>query len=497
MNNKCVVCKEKFEDKYFDKEQDKCIIHSEKNINQIENSEFSILFSQLIVDFISNDKFNNLSMNHEIKNVDYYYKQNYIVIKNAIFPNMLTLSVLLITKVKKVYFENCSFYFDRINNLDKIDSIDFSNCTFYNHFYEETKSLSIDECNFNFFSYTNRNNTDLIDCKLIDSQIGYLILKNSSLSVNKSNVNNLMIFNNSKKENEYNILIENESSIKHFSSEMPTINNFIVNNSSFSSILRLNNFHIKTLNIENTTFENGISLNNTLIEKRCSFINSRIKNNTVNLSNTSLSSFKNFYKTELKVENRETARIIKDSFEQQNNIIEANKFYKLEMEKREEELLNDIKSDKNFFEYLVFKFHGLSSNHSQDWYLALFWIMIIGFISSYFDFNLKKENGTYINFDEFDILKTFGLVLLIFILSYLCEVKDKIVNGIYYLVSSYLIYIYSTEDYLLTLFAKTINPSSVLKSNEPINGIQLVFKIIIAYLIYQFIISIRQNTRRK
>ena len=33
------------------------------------------------------------------------------------------------------------------------------------------------------------------------------------------------------------------------------------------------------------------------------------------------------------------------------------------MKEREKEL----DSKKDFFEWLVFKFHGLSSNHSQDW----------------------------------------------------------------------------------------------------------------------------------
>ena len=42
--------------------------------------------------------------------------------------------------------------------------------------------------------------------------------------------------------------------------------------------------------------------------------------------------------TDIKVKNRETARKIKDTFEKQNNIIEANRFYKLEMKEREKEL---------------------------------------------------------------------------------------------------------------------------------------------------------------
>lgn len=198
------------------------------------------------------------------------------------------------------------------------------------------------------------------------------------------------------------------------------------------------------------------------------------------------------------VGNRETARIIKDSFEQQNNIIEANKFYALEMKEREKELEEDKKSGKNIFEWFVFKIHGISSNHSQDWTLALFWIFIVGFIASYYDFNLiQNSEAKYIHYNLSSIFKTIGLIFIILFIDRLCKIKDKFINKSYFIISFYLIYIYATEDYLLSLFSQTINPFSVMKTNDPINGIQLFFKIIIAYLIYQLIISIRQNTRRK
>lgn len=68
------------------------------------------------------------------------------------------------------------------------------------------------------------------------------------------------------------------------------------------------------------------------------------------------------------IKNREIVRIIKNIYESQNNIIEVNKFYALEMKEREKEL-NPFKEP---FEWLVFKIHGLASNHSQDWILSLF-----------------------------------------------------------------------------------------------------------------------------
>jgi uncharacterized protein YjbI with pentapeptide repeats len=244
------------------------------------------------------------------------------------------------------------------------------------------------------------------------------------------------------------------------------------------------------INFEYTTFEKLAQFKETIFEKKLNFENTIIKDK-INFLKT-----KTINNENLKLENianRETARIIKDSFEQQNNIIEANKFYALEMKEREKEL--DPKKD--FFEWLVFKFHGLSSNHSQDWLLALYWIFIIGFISSYYDFNLIQDEGKYVHYELSLVFKTIGLIFIVLFFHCICKIKDRLVNGTYFIICFYLVYTYSTEDYLLSLFSKTINPFSVMKTNDAINGIQLFFKIIIAYLIYQLIISIRQNTRRK
>jgi len=49
----------------------------------------------------------------------------------------------------------------------------------------------------------------------------------------------------------------------------------------------------------------------------------------------------------------------------------------------------------------------------------------------------------------------------------------------------------------LDIIAMNINPFSIMTSKEPITLGLLIFKITIAYLIYQFIVSVRQNTRRK
>ena len=199
---------------------------------------------------------------------------------------------------------------------------------------------------------------------------------------------------------------------------------------------------------------------------------------------------------DIKVANRETARIIKNFFDSSNNIIEANRFYKLEMKQREKEL--DFK--KSFSEWITFKIHSISSNHSQDWLLAIFWIISITFLYSYSNF-LLNNNKTEL------VLLPFIISFLIIFLNILEVSIYSNIKNIYKIVSVcllYFIYGFITTDFYLTNFSNNINPFSIIidgnddnKVAKQIDFVTLIYKIIIAYLIYQLIVSVRQNTRRK
>jgi hypothetical protein len=202
---------------------------------------------------------------------------------------------------------------------------------------------------------------------------------------------------------------------------------------------------------------------------------------------------KNFENQDLEYRNikdRETARIIKDSFEKQNNIIEANRFYNLEMIANEKEL-RKIKNETSFFskerfDWLVFKIHGLSSNHSQNWLLALFWIFVIGIFTSLFDFYTVEINNIYAHASFWSI---FGTLIFLFLILF-CFYSYNLFQALLL----YIFYIYKTEDYTLYYVVQVINPFQKIID---VNIIDFLSKVIIAYLIYQFVISIRQNTRRK
>jgi hypothetical protein len=183
--------------------------------------------------------------------------------------------------------------------------------------------------------------------------------------------------------------------------------------------------------------------------------------------------------------NRETARIIKNSFEKQNNIIEANKFYALEMQEREKELNKLAKKGKNLTDWVVFKFHSISSDHSQSWFLALVWIAITTLLFTFW----KAIDADQKVFEISFIAAEVGIISLI-VMPKIQYLKQIVSSGL--LVLLFINYSMATSSFL----EEIVNVVD-LKNENPITFSMLLFKVTIAYLMYQFIVSVRQNTRRK
>lgn len=183
----------------------------------------------------------------------------------------------------------------------------------------------------------------------------------------------------------------------------------------------------------------------------------------------------------IQVANRETARLIKSFYEYSNNIIESNKFYALEMKEREKELDKSFKDRKNLIEWAIFKLHGLSSNHSQDPVTPILWVLNIAYIYSMWISRLHLDNilGYFAAFIPFIGIFT----------------KNKFLYKA--ILAGNLIFPYLFSFVTLAIIADKINPFSIMTSKDPITFGLLLFKVTIAYLIYQFIVSVRQNTRRK
>ena len=176
------------------------------------------------------------------------------------------------------------------------------------------------------------------------------------------------------------------------------------------------------------------------------------------------------------------------------------------MKKRMEEYNSLEKSDYRTFERLIFILHEWSSNHSQNWLLALFWILSITFLYSYItnDFTYYQNDFNFINeILEMDYTKACILIINLILISYLLYLKlekeEQISHSIIFflLVNFYIFYTYLTNDSYLKYFSNSLNPFSIMTGCEKITFLGLIYKTAIAYLIYQLIVSIRQNTRRK
>ncbi|MDX4049767.1 hypothetical protein Q6A83_03130 [Aliarcobacter skirrowii] len=367
--------------------------------------------------------------------------------------------------------------FSRLINKIPSNTIAFKNSVFYGNI-----ELENNECLKSKIIFFSNCITDNFIFKQIDiTKLGIFSCNFKILKVEYSKINDFILenVNKEKKENIY---------IKGSEFNLVQIQGFFINNFNIS-----NNQSNKTL-FQNIEIDNLNFNENTFLD-RLDFIDVEIKNN-IDLQDSFIPTNSSFFglkssKGLVDVANRETARKIKDSFEKQNNIIEANKFYALEMKEREKELEEDLKEGKNFFEWLVFKIHGISSKHSQDWLLTLFWIISFTFLSvsieKIFSSSLTSSDKGVLSFLVFSIIVASNI--------YLSNTKKA-----YYLISIFIYYcIYSifTQDWLLKCFSNKLNPFSIMTGNEELTFSALIYKIIIAYLIYQFIVSIRQNTRRK
>ena len=485
---------------------------------------------------------------NENKNLTKDYNENevkVVIFKDQEISNIESEIKYDLTKFKTIKFIDCTFSncFSDDLIINKNCELIFEKCTIqgeFRHIFCESIIFKDSEIEKYYFNNPSEDKIKIKDLLFFNSKIDnlelegvvlkkQLIKNNNNIKEKFKEIKSLILKNCSieknfiidsserKKENDSKRFKITELDLTNSTFEENTkvkiqfcdINKAIFYNTKFKDLADFYQSKFEKVNFERTDFEKisvfsesefycDVNFNYTKF-LATSIFKDTVITGKLNLRDTIFKDEANFLDIKLsKVGNRETARIIKDSFEQQNNIIEANKYYALEMKEREKELEENLKNGKNFFEWLVFKIHGISSNHSQDWTLSLFWIFIVGFIASYYDFNLiQNSENKYIHYNLSSIFKTIGLIFIILFIDRLCKIKDKFVNISYFIISSYLIYIYATEDYLLSLFSQTINPFSVMKTNDPINGIQLFFKIIIAYLIYQLIISIRQNTRRK
>ncbi len=150
---------------------------------------------------------------------------------------------------------------------------------------------------------------------------------------------------------------------------------------------------------------------------------------------------------------QETYRIIKHNFEKIGNKIEANKYLALELEKKKIALEN--KKPREWLNYIVFKTHWLSSEFGTNWLKPLVYTLITSLITI-----------SFIHHSE-----------VIKIISDPCLLNS---------------------DYIWKAIDKLFQYMYILNKNEKLvanSGVLIFNKTLLGYFYYQFLISIRKNTK--
>ncbi len=489
---KCKSCNRKFDEEEFQitKDENKCILHCEKIDGwikyQVDNDIPSIIND-------GGKYFWEIVLTQKMKKNDYNFS-------NVVFPYFYEEEIDELTHKTKESFN----FFDKDEEYSFNKEVNFENAKFMSkvNFNKIIFEEKVNFTNAKFLTAINIAKAEFKKEVIFDradfrEEVIFNSTKfNSKLSFKEAIINKsfyLLQIDSAELELDFEcIKLKNDVIFELYNVKIASISiNGIENN---ANKILFNNVNIyKKLKIHYSNVNNIEFINLDLSKAKMDLVNvSLTKSIWSNVfMGEKLEDRFQYYANKDRRYLRDTFRQIKFALESQGNIIEANKFYALEMKEREKEL----SPKKDFFEWLVFKFHGLSSNHSQDWTLVLFWIMNINFFYSYL--NTVSATLTLV----FKIL--FSLILILVIGCMIVKIpeddeKKRWLTTIPITMFCYFFYGYLVEkDWLLSEYSKNLNPFSIMRADEAINLGTLLYKITIAYLIYQLIVSIRQNTRRK
>jgi hypothetical protein len=143
-------------------------------------------------------------------------------------------------------------------------------------------------------------------------------------------------------------------------------------------------------------------------------------------------------------------------------------------------------------------FDKITSNHSQNWQLVIFWIIVFEIFASLFEYMFVGNSTAFIIKIQDSIAKEFfiGLYFTIFLwacvynfifwnftnLLWLCLIA---ITGLYFII---------TNDLTLNLLLHNLFPVHYLQASFSfVFIIELFFKLIIAYLIYQLIVAFKNR----
>jgi hypothetical protein len=379
----------------------KCVLHCDKDGSNIDsNEDISIEREDILIDFckylsnlislkVEDNHLHLKNINFPIRHKDFDYADLFTNIPNVSFYKCIFNSESLSYEDINFQYDKCIFnntwYITNVRSLKGYEAIydycDFKeNVNCYGDYIKEVESSLFFNCKF-------KNNISLKRTIFKAS-----IFKKSNYDFTPPNELNLSIFE-----------IEDCVLDDKFYFNNKNVNFFVLKNVEFNHKVELKHNHFKHAKITNVKFKNlfdaysssfdNFNINRSIFEnfagfEKCKFglkealeqsnaefeyvtfesITSFRKAsfyNGLNLENTNSKESLNFLNAKIEPQNtnRETYRIIKNSFDKIGNQIEANKYFLYEMRKYKEEL----KLSKTFStERVIFWFNENVSNFGSN-----------------------------------------------------------------------------------------------------------------------------------
>jgi len=446
------------------------------------NCNFSDLNINKVIKFHIEEKRIIFEYNKTLSKTLYKLESENTVISNCIFKS----DVYIESLYQSVTFINCKFDKKLFINMKQINLSDYQKNS--NIKLEEPSEvrLAIDKCTIEHLSMNNA---------IIKSK--FYINKQDDENNKQSKIIKLEIINTKFEENFklHNCEID-EVTIKD--------TDFRKNADFFMSIFKKgtlveskkeniskNDIGFKAINFESLALFGNTEFHKKLIFKYVTFkghnhFKSAKLHKGLDLEYTNIQNEINFYGLDIldtSTTSQETYRIIKHQFEKLGNKIDANKYHALELEQKKRKL-NFLKTP---LDYVVFKVHWISSEHSTNWFLPVLWMISLGIIFA----SCKKEGMSYLLFITLFPLLIWTLDGFVKTITNgrLKRYKNTFVSSLVLLINISLANSFGIS------FEDVIKNISLVNFDNP-NSIMFFNKIIMGYLYYQFLMSVRKDTRK-
>lgn len=324
----------------------------------------------------------------------------------------------VLESIGKIHFSNCTF---SINKLElKHSQIFFDSCTFKVRWEIKSHSALNYDKGFIYHNCTFKEEVSSVGADNEISTIIYPVFSQCSFEKNinlKDTKFKSTIFVQMRGQSSVNIRIENCIFDEKFELNDQGVGDLEVNKSVFISEFLIQSCSVNKLQILGTEFNSstdfeGSFFNNFIISRTifkdfasfvdctfgrpqisspeigaifdfvtflgfCSFRSSKFYQG-LDIQNTSMKETLNFYGIfiDKNLTNRETFRIIKNSFDKVGNFIEGNRYYKLEMLKHQTELSNN----GSLSERILFWLYKLTSDFGQSIIRPIFWFALTAIV---------------------------------------------------------------------------------------------------------------------